>query len=288
MEARLPGLTADWLNGWLAALGITVLVPEARLSWSEGASPEAVVVTSEPLGDLVTAAWPTAVDLQDLTIARVHNLTPEVELPRNVPLSVYAARARAARSTGDWTLSSSLTDLGRDDGKSLAEHGPFDPPAPRGETLHDRLLRCHSAVDKDELATAVALSFSGCGRRVKANGLGFDHRRMVASADSPAAYVDPVVEVLAFYGLWFFPVRGTGGRAQTRGWTAPASRRGSFTWPVWVPPLDRWALDGLLDRFYAEDRSARALGVEGVYSTVSYQPKATSDVTRAYASERLR
>jgi len=27
-----PGLTADWLNAWLAAIGVTVLVPQARLS----------------------------------------------------------------------------------------------------------------------------------------------------------------------------------------------------------------------------------------------------------------
>lgn len=27
-EGLAPGLTADWLNAWLAAIGVTVLVPE--------------------------------------------------------------------------------------------------------------------------------------------------------------------------------------------------------------------------------------------------------------------
>jgi len=49
-----PGLTADWLNAWLAAIGVTVLVPGIRLGWS--ADPLPVAHFDIPVGDVV-AGW---------------------------------------------------------------------------------------------------------------------------------------------------------------------------------------------------------------------------------------
>jgi hypothetical protein len=54
-----------------------------------------------------------------------------------------------------------------------------------------------------------------------------------------------------------------------------------------VPMLDRWGIDGLIDRFHADRRQARVLGVQAAYASVPYEPKAVADVTRAYASERV-
>lgn len=284
-HTEAPGLTGEWLNGWLAALGITVLLDDARLCWTGDAAPHAVIEHDAPeLAAHLAAALPAGVDLARRVIARAHPDTDQ-PFPRNVPLASYAQRAALARRRDDWTLSSSVTDLGGDDGKGLAAHGPFDPPAPRGETLHDRVLRCRDALG-DGVAEWVSDSLNGVGRRIKANGLGFDHRRLQASADAPATFVDPVVELLAFYGLAFFPVRGTGQRGVARGWTAGPLTRGAFTWPVWRPSLDRWAIDALLDILASTPVRARLLGVTEAYATVPYAPKATSDVTRAYASER--
>jgi hypothetical protein len=287
MDTPTPGLAADWLNGWLAALGVTVLVPEARLSWTATGSPHAVLRTPDDLMDMLVEAWPTGDDLAGMAIARAHPQANN-ELGRNVPFSAYRERARSARTDGDWTLSSTLTDLGRDDGKDMADHSPFDPPGPGTVgTVHDRLVRCHGLIDPEQLQQRLTETLAGRGKRVKANGLGFDHRRLSASADASGQYVDPVAEVLAFQGLAMFPVRGTGARAETRGWSGPASRRGSFTWPVWTPFLDRWGIDGLIDRFHTHRRQTRSLGLQAAYASVPYAPKAVAERTRAYASERI-
>jgi len=285
-STEAPGLRGDWLNGWLAALGITVLLADAHLRWTGGGAPHAVIEhDGHSLAERVTEALPPPPDLARLVIAKEHS-DSEASFPRNVPLAAYRSRAALARRDHDWSLSSSVTDLGRDEGSELAEHSPFDPPAPRGETLHDRVLRCRDALAGD-IGGWVSGCLDGAGRRIKANGLGFDHRRLIASGDAPVTFVDPVIELLAFFGLSFFTVRGTGRRSATRGWTGPPSRRGSFRWPVWAPSLDRWAVDALLDAFYAARARAQVTGVTGVYQTVPYVPKASSDATRAFASERV-
>ena len=54
MRHEAPGLPADWLNGWLAAIGVTVLIPGARLRWT-GALParlEQRVARVHPEADL--------------------------------------------------------------------------------------------------------------------------------------------------------------------------------------------------------------------------------------------
>ena len=38
-----PGLPAEWVNGWLAAVGTTVLDPEIQLSWTPDRSAIAVL-----------------------------------------------------------------------------------------------------------------------------------------------------------------------------------------------------------------------------------------------------
>lgn len=277
------GLPADWLNGWLAALGVTVVLPDARLAWSEDPVPHAVV--HHPAGDLagsLLAALPTVEELGRLAIAR--HLPGHPELKRNVPLAVYRERARYARTTPTGTtshlLASTLTDLIVEIDEERLPHSSFDVTAPKGITLWERAVSCCEAIAGRE---AVEAALQGRAERLKMNGLGFDIRRLAPRAENTPNLVLPTVEVLAFAALALFPIRGDGRRERTRGWSDRASRRGSFTWGTWTEPLDRWAVDAWLDRLYA-GRRPRATAR---FTTVPYQPVGKQDRTRGYATERV-
>lgn len=290
-----PGLSAEWLNAWLAAIGITVLVPDTRLRWTEEANPvaEIEVPGDVPLAARIVEELPSIEAIDQLAIAKRHPGASE-EFARNVSLTAYKERAALARGQHDFSLGCSVTDLQATDVANLP-HGPFDPPAPRGETLHDRLRKCAEHLAAADAEQLVEASLRGRGTRIKANGLGFDYRRFASGSHADAEKsVDPVVEVLAFSGLAFFPVRGDGRRERTAGWNPPWNERSAFAWPVWCPLLNRWGIDALLDQVHTapptlqrERASLRRLGVHGAFGTVAYKHTGQSDVTRAYASERL-
>jgi len=304
-----PGLPASWLNGWLAAVGATVLVPDLRVAWTEGPAPMALLDADEA-ATKIAQALPTKDQLGRLAIARTR---PDAqELSRKVTLEGFRGRARliheGAVDHGDWSLEMSVTDLYDLDGEEVP-HAPFDPSAPKGVTLHERLVACRAWIDDlGDPATVVALSLSGRGRRVQANGLGFDYRRSADSVHGDSkVYVDPVVETLAFFGLHLFPVRGSAlpkQQPRQRGFVGRPSRRHAFRWPCWREPLDLWAIDALLDRFHAlapglgEAAEAgsrlqgvatlRRLGVHAVFGSVYHERRGQADSYRAFASERLR
>lgn len=286
---RAPGLTGDWLNAWLAAIGVTVLLATARVAFAGDENPVACIEMEgdHDLAEALAAALPREADLEELAIARSR-------LSRKVLIDAYREAASTARTTRDWSLSSSVTDLGERDVKKELPHSPFDPPAPQGLTLWERLAGCRKAlpVAEDTLRRTIADSLAGCGERIRANGLGFDYRRLPAAAlDERQVWVDPVIECLAFYGLALFPVRGDGVRAVARGWRwDKASRRTRFCWPVWHEPLDRFAIDALLGAVYAsrlDKNAAHRLGVDAVFEAVPYRPTHSNDVTRGFGSRRL-
>lgn len=289
---RCPGLRGRWLNGWLAAVGATVLCPSLRLDWTQQPSPVGVLTSDDDrdVAQSVAAALPDEAELSHLAIARevvtdggeARDLPP---MPRKVPMETFRARARLARERHDPFLAASLSDLVDED---ECAHSPFDPSVPRGVTLHDRLLRCVSDLpaDSDARIEAVVATLDGTARRVEGNGLGFDYLRLPAQAEGGALRVDPTVETLAFFALALFPARGDGRRVRVRGWTSSHTQRGAFTWPVWREPLDRWAIDALLDRWYKNPETAPRYGVTAAYRSVPYQPTGSGDVTRAYTSER--
>lgn len=289
-----PGLAADWLNGWLAALGITVLIPEAHLKWVRSPVPFASFKFTGDLAASVAASLPSLDEIDELSIARRHRAS-SFEMGRNVSDELFRDRAVWARARADLSLDVTVTDLASEE-KSLA-HCPLDPPAPKGLTLHERLRSTYRLLDAD-VPSMVRASLEGRGRRKEGNGLGFDHRRFPAGANpSTQPFIDPVVELLAFSGMALLPLRGDGrsGRARQRGWTDAPSHRLAFTWPTWHMYLDRWAIDALLDRFWALGSqrskrlgdSGRRFGVTAAYGTIARRPKSTSDVSRGYASERI-
>lgn len=292
---RAPGLPADWLNAWLAAIGVTVIVPGARLSWSDDARPVASfeLVDDDP-ARCIAEHLPTVADVDRLVIAKKLEGTTTV-FAREVTLDAFRERAEFARLRKDFSLACSVTDLiagKRFDPKKL-EHSPFDPPAPKGETLHDRLRRCAMEVASDPVGR-VRATLAGTAERVEANGLGFDFRRIPGGAHPDAKkHIDPVVEVLAFYGLSLFPFRGDGRAGRAAGWIGRPNRPGSFIWPAWATPLDRWAIDALLDKVRAESPDSvtpatrRRLRLYAGFAVVPYLPTGSSDPTRAYGSRRL-
>lgn len=290
LRTTCPGLPASWLNGWLAAVGTTVLDSRIRLQWTADGNPLAVLSaeTVDPVAALVES-WPDAGLLKELPIAE--NWKDMGKLERGVPVEAFADRVGAAR--GDrhsWTLSSTMTDLCVDENGHV-DHAPFDPPAPKGATLHDRLTRVHSAIEPT--VERIAGSLSGRAPRIQANGLGFDIARLGSQADHTKRFVDPVVETLAFFGLEILPVRGSGVDRQPRqrGWLripgGKSDRR--FMWPAWSQPLDCAGIDALMDVWKPDRKRAwPEIEVRAGWRCVPLMPKGKEDrATRAFGSERL-
>ena len=294
-EVRCPGLPASWINAWLAAVGATVLSPQLRLRWTQDGTPQAVLCAEQEDPVAVLArSWPSRATLEGMPIRRTWPKTKD--LPRNVPVDAFASRASTVRNDPlSWTISSTITDLHVDEKGNVA-HGPFDPPAPRGYVMHDRLLRLHFDSGLEDLRRTL----EGTGKRIENNGLGFDIARMGSEADGTSKWIDPVVETLAFFGLALLPVRGTGSDArQGRGVRASTLQRGwvrgndpqarpRFTWPAWSSTLNYPAIDALLDVWRIDRRTTWSLlGIHAAWRSVSYKARGTSDTTRGFGAERL-
>ena len=297
-EVICPGLPASWLNAWLAAVGTTVLDSRIRLRWTTDSTPRAVLCAEgvDPV-EALAASWPDRDELADLPIAEHWKDTPP--MPRKVSVGAFAARARAARGHRcSWTLSSTMTDLSVDDNREVA-HAPFDPAGPGTiKWLHHRLLKVHGEVEPS--TERLMDSLSGTAERVKDNGLGFDLTRMGSQSDASAMTVDPVVEVLAFFGLALLPVRGAGtdrsvrgspyASAVQRGWvriTRP-KREHRFKWPAWSDSLDHHAIDALLDIWEPEKKNRwPRVRVHASWQSIEFMRKAKNDPTRGFGSERL-
>ncbi len=296
-EMLCPGLPGWWVNAWLAAVGTTVLDDRIRLRWATDGSPVAVLSAEagDPVDTLVES-WPDAGLLADLPIAE--DWRGAARLQRKVCVEAFTARARAARRHKHaWTLSSTMTDLCVDEQGEVA-HAPFDPAGPRTiKWLHHRLLKVHGHVDGS--AARLSESLTGRADRVKDNGLGFDQTRLGSLSDASHKWVDPVVEVLAFFGLALLPVRGRGvdkrldGRAdiaaRQRGWQQAAGREEppSFHWPAWSQPLDSDGIDALMDSWNPGRKDSWAqLGVHAAWRTVQFQVL-SADRTRAFGAVRL-
>jgi hypothetical protein len=277
-----PGLPADWLDAWLAAVGATVLVQQMTLAWSADPVPQAVLsVPDDDPADRIGSSLPSAGDLESWPIAR--RLHGHAELEWDVEVATFRDRAALARrSTAAWTLSALYTDLSWDRTKRahVIGRGQFATPMPgRDNTIADRLRKLIPAAREAD----VRASLDGRGTRVVNNGLGFDVERVGSLADESKMLVDPLIELLAFYALALFPVRGDGRTdARQRGWTGRRGQTGAFRWPAWTGSLDAMGIDALLD--YAGPGAER-LGVTGWWQVVPFEQLGPS-TTRAYGSMR--
>jgi hypothetical protein len=284
-QIATPGLTADWLNAWLAALGITTLVPGIRLSWTDDVIPIAKfehpdALTIEALASAISEVFPNEAAIGELAIAPSH-ASSTVPFAHKVTAEAYTARSILDRM-GYASLSCVVTDLvaPNSDG-SLQTVG----------SIFDRVAACRSVVVNP--IDSIAKTLAGTARRIDKFGLGFDYRRITGPTDPNGGnWIDPVVEVLAFFGLLFFPVRGAGSldaksRARTRGWVKSAGKTGAFSWPAWQPSLDAAGLDATLDEFWAGGPSDRPPAwLHTQFESVPYKPLAMADMTRGYGARR--
>lgn len=300
-DFECPGLPADWINGWLAAVGVTVLDARIRLRWSAHDTPVAVLSAADvdPI-DAIVQSWPDAAVLLDMPIAKDWRQTNQ-PMERKVHVDVFRQRARMARQhPHSWTLSSTMTDL-QVDKQGCVEHALFDPAGPGSiKWLHHRLLGLHERLDVLS-PQRVRNSLTGQAVREHHNGLGFDLSRLGSSADKTDVWVDPIVEVLAFFGLAILPMRAGGvdkrldpradDKSRQRGWRGTRRRTKTppcFTWPAWTQPLDRQGIDALLDVWKPGGKPDwPRLGVRAGWQTVSYEGRGTSDRTNAFGAERL-
>jgi hypothetical protein len=272
-----PGLSADWLNAWLAAIGVTLLLPGVKLSWTDEPSPTARFSLPEG-SDFISeldAALPTQEWLEQTPIAPVPS-GAAAPMARSVDQATYADRAHLARARSDCLLAASVTDLVMLDPGAAVATGPLNPPVPKGITLASRAINCAKVREADRLSALPTLR--GTAVRRKGNGLGFDPRRLSGAAENVDNYTDPVLELLTLSSFPLFPLRGDGGRSpRQRGWTARATATGGLVWCAWLMPLDCWAIDAFLDL-------PRLWGGPS-WRTVPYRPANASDPTRAYFSE---
>ena len=297
-QMTCPGLPASWINGWLAAVGATVLDDRIRLRWTMEGEPLAVLSAAEvdPV-DALAESWPDKAMLADLPIAERWNSAGV--LRRKIPVDAFIARARAARSHRYcWTLSSTATDLCVDEDGDVA-HAPFDPAGPGTvKWLHHRLMKLHQRVEPSE--ARIRESLAGWAVRVNDNGLGFDQTRLGSQSDKTSMWIDPVVEELAFFGLAILPVRGDGGDRQLdrradvtgrqRGWRTTAGSRSPrrFHWPAWRRPLDSAAIDALLDAWRPDRKSTWSrVEVHAGWRSVQFERRSSADTTRGFGAERL-
>lgn len=293
-----PGLPASWVNAWLAGVGATVLNPEIRLHWTVEGTPVAVLSSDEidPV-EALAASWPDTKFLDNLPIAE--SWEGDGGLERKVSVEKFAARVKKARGHPfAWTLSSTMTDLSVDQRGKVA-HAPFDPAGP-GTTkwLHHRLLKIHALAGPMDEAR-LRDSLDGLAPRVKNNGLGFDNTRLGSLADASDPWIEPVVELLAFFGLAVLPVRGRGvdrrlGRTghpdeRQRGWRkVSGSNERRFVWPAWRQPLDAAGIDALLDVWNPwRKQTWDTLGIHAGWRSVQYESRGSSDPTRGIESEML-
>lgn len=304
------GLPSDWLTGWLAAVGATVVDSHLKLWWTEEEIPLAVF-SHQQGHDPVKAlsdAWPLLGNRLDAMPGARHPTKNRNDYSET-SVEVFAERLDAGRHHPDlFSLTSSLTDLSWETRKQgdVALYGSFETTGP-GTTkwLHHRCRKVYSCVDDPH--KRMAEMFDGTAQRSRGNGLGLDVGRIGAIRDSGAIQmIDPVAETLAYFALALFPVRGDGkqvkaSRGRQRGWGIGSYRDWEFIWPTWQQPLDRWGIDALLTAWHntwrkskkgkREWKTSRAawdlLGVNTGWSTSRFVPRTSRDMTRGYGSQQI-
>lgn len=282
-ERICPGLPADWLNAWLAAVGATTMVDGMCLRWSDDPTPVAILSSpsDRPIDGELGEALAAMGDV--LAVSPLAERPGEPRVPQNLERSQFENLADRHRASGlSWHISSLYTDLVRDEKQSTrVVKGPFLFGAQGGDPPLNRLR----ALVPDAVGLSDALD--GTGQRIEAKGFGLDVTRIGSQSDKSDVRVDPVIELLGFNGLALLPVRGRDKTIVQRGWKTPYKERGSFRWMTWSVPLDRFGIDALLDIDLDRSTKRRLASVTSRWESVLYPGSGGNDVNRGYASRRV-
>lgn len=321
---QCPGLPASWPNAWLAALGATVLTPDLRLSWTDKAEPVAVLRhPTAPPADAIVSAWPTCDRIQSMPLHEMQTLMPKTQAGAPSEKFVEASAFRQvlqpplAAAPDDHSVCAFFTDQSTHDQehertrRKACAQSPFFQHGTRGKgTVYDRLVKVIDEMDKKRTSAGLSTkdflqgTLNGTPRLVACNGLGFDARRHAKNnrPGTEGMMVDPVVEILAFWGLALLPLRGDGnhtrdGRPNQK--CQSSDRR--LLYPAWrqEQPLDRWGVAALLTHWEHEtsrrgpdqpplsEAARRRLGVTAAWHAEVLRPDSGKDTTRGLSSTRI-
>ena len=267
-EFECYGLNAEKPLNWLAAIGASVLVDGLRVSWTEDLNPYAVL--SAPFDPLtaLAARWPSEERVKDMPLVRHLLENPKQDIPRDA----YQELIRGYHHHKDaWTITSAATDLTGTVEAGSSVRGPLTPGL-QGKASPQTNMAKIKHPDRDAIKHALL----GTALRSKGAGTGLDPDRFTnpMSGEKGVSTVHEI-EMLAFFGLSIFPVRGAGKISDTngwlprqRGWNTYKHRLGDFRYPVWRQPLDLYAIDALIDAWHPRNGHAALLGVHGSYRSV--------------------
>ena len=288
-----PGWTADWLTGWLAAVGTTVMVPGMKLSW-KGAGNATRAVLHHPDSDPLEALaqhWPDGNQFDALPWPRSGKTEQGVEygfgkLSPN-DFARYAQKALTHCPDVQWASAALYTDTKLDrDGMCLPSQWGF---VARGRDPHESVRCCLAAVTENK--QRIALSAEGTpDRPVKKRpdwgrkpalfvfGLQNDYRRLIyGRAELGQGGVDFAAEALSFYGFGVLgPVTIHNKVAKVTGEHRHDGESRLYI-PAWSEPLDRYAVAALMGYWHdlsekygndqrLTDSNARRVNDLGIYS----------------------
>ena len=284
-QRECPGLLAEMPHQWLAAIGATVIAEDLRVSWTDDPSPCAVLhIPHNSPAEALHAEWPSREEF-----ARIPVVEWNLKNKQDIPLADYRRMARASLTQDHaWSLAAAATDLARSrETADNAERGPFNPGF-QGPSSPHRSLAKMLACTSDDIAEAL----DGLLPSAKGDGLGLDPGRFTdpQGTEKGVSTIHPI-EVMAFYGLALFPLRGDGvldaGRARQRGWISGRRREDVFRWPAWRQPLDRWGIDALLDAWNPDRRPiGDPFGIIAAWRSVRID-RPGKNPGHGYASQRL-
>jgi len=323
-ELQAPGLTADWLSGWMAAIGATVLIPGLRLRWTEDVVPFAVFEwDGDDIAGALAEAMPTPESIKESVIAQDRSGCKK--FTGAVTIDAYRERAAIERRTPhSFHLASSVSDLQRDrkpkkkkgqaeietaadaqgnddesgdttksaadkEKKPTLEHGPFDPPSQGKDSRWSKMKACTIDLHTREgnLKDHLLASFNGHGERFQGDGLGFDPRRLPAGVQADGKPSEVYVDpVIELLCFSSLALFPVRGDGRCR-----IVQRGWTDAPSQRHSFSWSAWRPALDRWAIDaflDVSDRTEDtVIARYGVIPYQTSAKQDIRRAYFGERL-
>ena len=253
----LPGLPGDNPLGFLAALGVQVVIADQnadhRLLWTDDPIPHPVLSAARSLGEIARAVGVLAEAWLDGS-ALDQSINPGLKLEPD-DLREYLRRGRAARSSG--SLSACLLAENSLDNNGKAK--PSDLYFAAGQQKFVSMARTIlGEVTEEEIVNDMTKPWSYRSKRVSLMWDCVDDRDHALSAADPTdssrnpKLTNPGAEALAIIGLSRYPCFASSQRTLTQGCSG-SWKRGFFVWPLWTAPATARAVQSLLAQVAAPE-----------------------------------